>query len=214
MNLGPIVNSAGGELGQDISADGSVLWFSRGWPEGTPTDEDIYYAIKVEGHWTEPVPWELNTPFLEDNPNVSADGLRLYFTAIYETIYGGGYGSFDVWVSEKVGGLWQSPVNLGPGVNTAYHDANPSISADDRIMYFTSNRPGAYGGFDLYSSIREAPTSVGESGLVIPGSLWLGLGPNPSNLFYSGTTIAYRLPAGATVRLGGSSGFRVGDSIG
>jgi len=46
---------------------------------------------------------------------------------------------------------WGLPVNLGPRVNlSAADDDCPSISADGRTLYFTSNRPGGYGGYDLW----------------------------------------------------------------
>lgn len=201
VNLGPPVNTSGGELGQDISADGTVLWFARGWPEGSPTDEDIFYSEHAEGAWTEPVPWEWNTIHLEDNPNISADGTRLYFTAIYDTLYGGGYGTFDIWVSEKVGGNWQMPVNLGPNVNTEFHDANPSISADGQVLYFTSGgRPDGYGGFDLYSSAHDETSGVEkpEGEQSCSGLLLVQSHPNPFN---AGTVLRFDLIRPARVEL-------------
>lgn len=159
QNVGPTINSNVGELGQDTNPEETVLWFVRGWPEPRPTNEDIFYSVKVNGQWTTPVQWELNTPYLEDNPDISPDGNKLYFTAIYDTIYGGGYGSFDIWLSERIGGVWQTPVNLGPAINTVYHDANPSISNDGQTLFFTrGDAPGGYGGFDLYWATWAAPS--------------------------------------------------------
>jgi Tol biopolymer transport system component len=50
--------------------------------------------------------------------------------------------------------LTPAPTNLGPLVNTAFSEAQPSLSSDGRTLYFTSNRPGGSGGFDLYMTTR------------------------------------------------------------
>jgi hypothetical protein len=50
---------------------------------------------------------------------------------------------------------WSAPVNLGPVINGAGSDQGPAISKDGLSLYFTSNRPGGLGGFDMYVSQRE-----------------------------------------------------------
>src|SRR3989442_10390197 len=49
---------------------------------------------------------------------------------------------------------WSAPVNLGPVFNSAFSDQGPAISKNGLSLYFTSNRPGGIGGFDLYLSPR------------------------------------------------------------
>jgi len=44
--------------------------------------------------------------------------------------------------------------NLGPPVNSASGDGLPKISSDGLSLYFTSDRPGGFGQFDLYVSTR------------------------------------------------------------
>ena len=51
-------------------------------------------------------------------------------------------------------GPWGAPVNLGPVVNSAYNDQHPSISKDGLSLYFVSNRPGGFGGNDIWVSQR------------------------------------------------------------
>ena len=53
----------------------------------------------------------INTKFYESHASVSADGKRLFFTSNRE----GGQGGLDIYMSEKDGGEWGVPVNLGPG---------------------------------------------------------------------------------------------------
>ncbi len=67
----------------------------------------------------------------------SHDGLELY----YASARPGGYASWDLWVSkrETPGSPWQEPVNLGPVVNGAGPDIEPSISGDGLELYFALN---------------------------------------------------------------------------
>ena len=51
---------------------------------------------------------------------------------------------------------WLPPVNLGPVVNSAFNDFGPAISRDRLSLYFGSNRPGGFGGTDIYVSQRAS----------------------------------------------------------
>ena len=66
----------------------------------------------------------------------------------------GGLGGFDLYYSRNVNGKWTSPVNFGPGINTASDEYRPVIGFHpdftNLFMMFSSNRPGGKGGFDLY----------------------------------------------------------------
>jgi hypothetical protein len=50
--------------------------------------------------------------------------------------------------------IWGTAVNLGPNVNSSSNDAGASISADGLTLYFSSNRPGGAGGYDLWCTTR------------------------------------------------------------
>src|SRR3989454_1514261 len=50
---------------------------------------------------------------------------------------------------------WSEPVNLGAVVNSNVLDAAPTLSTDGLSLYFTSNRPGGFGGNDLWVSQRD-----------------------------------------------------------
>ena len=82
-----------------------------------------------------------------------------------------GFGVADVWVSYKVNGAWSEPQNLNdvpgePPVNTAFHDHCLSFSADGNEAFWTSTRPGGFGGNDIWTSRRvngkwTAPENLG-----------------------------------------------------
>lgn len=54
-------------------------------------------------------------------------------------------------------GDWSPPANLGDGVNSAFEDFLPELSKNGRSLYFSSNRPGPFGGEDLWVSRRASP---------------------------------------------------------
>src|SRR5437879_9442080 len=54
---------------------------------------------------------------------------------------------------------WSDPVNLGPVINSSASTSRqrPGISSDDLSLYFSSDRPGHYGGGDdLWVSHRAS----------------------------------------------------------
>jgi hypothetical protein len=50
---------------------------------------------------------------------------------------------------------WGAPENLGPAINTAFNDQAADLTPDGHRMYFMSDRPGGFGGNDLYVSRRR-----------------------------------------------------------
>lgn len=64
-------------------------------------------------------------------------------------------GSNDLYVSFKVDdNLYSSPLPLSKVINTSYRETTPYISRDGQFLYFSSNRPGGYGGNDIYVARR------------------------------------------------------------
>jgi hypothetical protein len=108
--------------------------------------------------WAEPVNLgpSLNTDVSEFFACVSKDGLSLYFTS------SGGpnrpsLGGFDIYVSRRpsIRAEWGPAENLGEPINSPYDDVSPMLTTDGHWMYFASNRPGGFGGADIYVSRRH-----------------------------------------------------------
>jgi len=80
---------------------------------------------------------QVNSPSWDSGPDISSDGLKLFF----DSTRPGGYGSTDIWVTSRAttDDPWGVPVNIGPIVNTSNDDHTACISADGSILYFYSN---------------------------------------------------------------------------
>lgn len=92
----------------------------------------------------------VNGPNFNGTPWISPNKLELYFTS---NRVGGNY---DVWVTTRatLEDDWGTPVNLGAPVNSAGEEGCQSLSADGLELYLISDRPGGFGGWDLWRASR------------------------------------------------------------
>ena len=95
----------------------------------------------------------VNSPADDWDPSISADGLLLLFGSTRS----GGVGNIDIWASTRatIDDPWGEPTNLGPIVNSAQDETDPSLSTDQLSLYFRSNRPGGIGREDLWVTTRS-----------------------------------------------------------
>lgn len=150
INLGDSVNSEVSEYFPTITLDGEQLVFTR---KVRSINEDFYGARRSKNGWTtsEPLTGNINSNLSEGAQNISQDGQWLIFTGC---LFPEGFGSCDLYISYLTDEGWSQPENLGRIINTEAWETAPSLSPDKRDLYFTSNRPGGYGGSDIYVSHR------------------------------------------------------------
>ena len=136
-----------------VTADGMQLIFTARYGGGRNDNEDLVVSNKQSnGSWGAPVSLSknINTIQREGASTISADGRHIIFTVC-------GSSGCDLYESRKTGNDWSRPKNLGPNINSPRWDAQPSLSADGRELYFVSERPGGFGGYDLwYSQLTES----------------------------------------------------------
>lgn len=157
VNLGPTVNSSAEEDFPSVSIDGLQLCFSE-WRYTTRPggygSSDIWITTRptVSDPWGEPVNLgpTVNSSAYDAAPLILDNGLTLYFS----TMRPGGLGAEDIWVTKRatVSDPWESPVNVGPPINSSAYDNLPNISADGSTLYFSSNRSGGSGAHDLWQA--------------------------------------------------------------
>ena len=168
-NLGPAINSPLDEYFPAVTADDQTFLFTRNnRSEQQPLQEDFLISKKANGNWTPATMMAgVNTPGNEGSPALSADGQLLFFVACatVDGSYGAGrkgFGSCDIFYSEKVGDKWSTPYNLGKGINSSAWESQPSFSSDGKTLYFLSNMPGGIGDADIWYSTLQNDGSWGR----------------------------------------------------
>lgn len=139
-----------------LTADQQQLIFTRRIGGGPNDDEDLVISHKNRrGRWSEPesISRNINSELNEGTCTISADGRKLIFTSC---VGRQGYGSCDLFESVRIGDEWTKPKNLGPNVNSAEWESQPSLSADGRTLYFISDRRGGVGRRDIWVSSLNA----------------------------------------------------------
>jgi Tol biopolymer transport system component len=98
----------------------------------------------------------INSTATEQGPSISADGLSLYFSDHAPGVRSDGHGRADLWITTRPtkDDPWGVPMNLGPVVNSSADDEFPDLSADGLSLYFSSNRAGGLGHYDLWVTTR------------------------------------------------------------
>jgi outer membrane protein OmpA-like peptidoglycan-associated protein/tetratricopeptide (TPR) repeat protein len=141
------INIKYNDAAASLSADGKTLFLY--YEEGAG---DIYTSRLENGVWSKPEPLNrnINTPlFWETSASISADGKKLFFTSNRP----GGQGELDIYISERdANGNWGKAVNLGPTINTPFHEDSPFIHQDGVTLFFSSDGHPTMGSNDIFKS--------------------------------------------------------------
>lgn len=157
-NLGDSINSSYPEYSPVLSADESTLIYTTRRNTGTGGErlqdgqyfEDIVIAYKDgNGKWSSPksISENINTNGHEASINLTADGQTLI---VYKDDGGNGNVYFSTWDGKD----WSSLQSFGSDINSKYWESHACLSADNNTLYFVSDRPGGYGGRDIYRCVK------------------------------------------------------------
>ena len=151
VNLGPRINTAANDGGPWMSANGLELYF-RSNREGGCGGYDIYVARRTTANdaWDDPVNLgsAVNSAYDDMIQSLSPDGRVLFFCERAGTTAArpGGHGGSDMWMTrrENLSGPWQTPVNLGPNVNSSADEVLCRIAPDGSMLYFLTLAGGSW----------------------------------------------------------------------
>ncbi|MEX1239843.1 MAG: OmpA family protein [Cyclobacteriaceae bacterium] len=103
--------------------------------------------------WSRPsnisIPYFLNKSSILSG-SVSADNSVFVFSA--ESY--GTHGVEDIYITVRQNDKWGEPRNLGSAINTQFQELSPTLSGDNKTLYFSSNGIKGSGSFDIFSATR------------------------------------------------------------
>lgn len=196
INLGNAINTENQESVPVLLPNNSGMFFtSRRADNVSPKKDyldynfqDIYFSEFNNFKWEKPVNLtDINSELHDASASISSDGSQfIYFKTNAVKVTGG-----DLYIADcDAMGVLSNTRKLSNEINSEYIESSACFSPDGNTIYFSSNRPNGYGGFDLYKS-NKLPT--GEWGRVI------NLGPNINTkynedapfLHYDGSTLYF-----------------------
>ena len=144
-----------------LTADNRFLIYTVR-PTLTSDEEIMVVKLNKDGSLGTPAPISaaINTPYNEGAATISGDGKTLVFTSCDRP---NAVGSCDLYISRRTGNNWSKPQNMGRTVNSTAWDSQPSLSADGRTLYFTSDRRGGQGQEDIYVTTLQDDDTWGPA---------------------------------------------------
>ncbi len=155
------INSVYDDQAAVLSKDEKTIYFSSNRPGSMAGSLDIWVSSRKNKNspWSTPVSLgpTINSPGKELVRSLTSDGHLLLFQSDRSD---GGFGQADIWVITRKqvndDSGWSEPINLGGVINTPYTELASNYlfvdSSNVRKLYFSSNKPGGFGGPDIYES--------------------------------------------------------------
>jgi tetratricopeptide (TPR) repeat protein len=162
-NMGNTINSEFPEYTPVISLDGTSLYFTarKKWKKNEQTTdpstnlpfEDIYVSyMNIDSIWSKPEKLSFCLPNRnEASVSISSDERQLY---LYQDTTGNG----DIY-STEINSKKKNKIDIVAikGLNTEFWETHCYFSQDKNLLFFSSDRPGGFGGRDLYFMRKNSP---------------------------------------------------------
>ncbi len=159
-NLGDSINSQYPDYSPVLSADERMLIYTTRRPTTTGGlkdltgfyNEDVVVSYKDDkGNWSSPVPisMNINSSGMEASINLTPDGQTLI---LYKDNGDGMSG--NIYYSTYDGKDWSPLKTFGSDINSKYQESHACLSADGNLLFFVSDRPGGFGGKDIYRCVK------------------------------------------------------------
>lgn len=141
-------NSSSDDFASAPARNGRMIFFT--------TDRDgmqkIYYVERTSGGWSraKEIRGNVNEGEMNGSATLTPGRSVMLFASYKHTAWS--VGRTDLYSSLLIDGERTEIENLGRNVNSDSWDSQPSLTSDGNTLYFASDRPGGYGGTDIYVS--------------------------------------------------------------
>lgn len=160
------INSEFPDYAPTIAADESFMVFTTRRPEKNKNPilaqdleyyEEIHVARRVDGKWQPSVNLggPLNTSYHNASVSLSPDGTEMF---MYKDENGGDIYEADILPD----GTWSKPKRLNGFINSPYSENSATVTLDNKQLFFVSNRPGGFGGSDIYTATQNKRGEWGQ----------------------------------------------------
>ncbi|MDF2457115.1 MAG: outer membrane protein, partial [Cytophagaceae bacterium] len=196
--LGPPINTTGAEYNPSLSGDGKTMIFTS--KVSNMYDPEFVVSYKTATGWSRPevlpvLNTKIKTIYTGDY-TLSHDGNVIVFaTSKY-----GGVGNKDIWMIEKKGNAWQPAINLAKPLNTEGDEGDPSLSPDNKFLYFVRYNATKTCG-KIYVSEKIPGNVMWKEPVALPSTINAGCECNP-RILADGKTLLF-----ASKRAGGLGEF-------
>jgi outer membrane protein OmpA-like peptidoglycan-associated protein/tetratricopeptide (TPR) repeat protein len=156
INIGEPVNSENSEINPLISADEGIIYYTRSFSKSFGELDieflkKIYYSELKNKQWQEPIEIQIENPLGVMQVSLvgtSPDGEHLFFSI-------GNDVSSDLYFCRIIDNKCNNFTKMSEIINSPFWEGKVSITPDGNCLYFSSNRPGGFGGKDIYKVVKD-----------------------------------------------------------
>jgi Tol biopolymer transport system component len=170
----------------EFTPDGNTVYFLRGSPDFSYWT--IYESHRRNGEWSKPIVAPFSGEYSDADPCVTTDNKHLFFVSQRPITPGGKpKDDYDIWMMDRQpDGSWDAPRHLN--INGGKDEWYPRV-ASDGTLYFGSERPGGYGGSDIWKATPKSdgsytePVNLGPEINTAENEYEPGIAPDQSYMF-------------------------------
>ncbi len=142
------INTTYFESSITMTSDGNTVYFISERPEGNGQG-DIYVSSKTGSAWSSPknLGTVVNTEHDEKFVFIHPNGRTLYFASDGHLTMG----SYDIFKTELINGVWSQPINLGYPINTVNEESTFSLTNDNKTLMIAAEYDDSFGERDIYA---------------------------------------------------------------
>ncbi|MBN2613027.1 MAG: OmpA family protein [Bacteroidales bacterium] len=138
------INNTSSNFNPLVTSDETQIYYM----EALKFYDAVMNAVKASGSWTLP---DNITANLRSDGDFFVTGLSKDGNTLLLQMYDP-YSRGDIYMCEKKDGKWEQISKLNDNINTLFNETHASFANNGKTLIFTSNKPGGYGGLDIYRS--------------------------------------------------------------